>query len=162
MIIEAKLLSMLHVDKKLIWWIHFFQKLKLDSNQTIWFITIIFKRFVFLFQKSQNRDKISTRRHRTMLIKTVSTKRLFFNELSIYRKNDNERIDKDFIIIKTLRIHQLIEIRRCRIFDQNNWMRLNKILLTLMTNEIWLNSCNESIKVLSRKEFYFWSINNLN
>jgi hypothetical protein len=34
-IIEAKLLSMLHVDKKLIWWIHFFQKLKFDSNQKI-------------------------------------------------------------------------------------------------------------------------------
>jgi hypothetical protein len=26
---------MLHVDKKLIWWIHFFQKLKFDSNQKI-------------------------------------------------------------------------------------------------------------------------------
>ncbi len=34
-IIEAKLLSMLHVDKKLIWWIHFFQKLKFDSSQKI-------------------------------------------------------------------------------------------------------------------------------
>jgi hypothetical protein len=34
-IIEAKLLSMLHVDKKLIWWIHLFQKLKFDSNQKI-------------------------------------------------------------------------------------------------------------------------------
>ncbi len=34
-IIEAKLLSMLHVDKKLIWWINFFQKLKFDSNQKI-------------------------------------------------------------------------------------------------------------------------------
>jgi hypothetical protein len=34
-IIEAKFLSMLHVDKKLIWWIHFFQKLKFDSNQKI-------------------------------------------------------------------------------------------------------------------------------
>jgi hypothetical protein len=34
-IIEAKLLSMLHIDKKLIWWIHFFQKLKFDSNQKI-------------------------------------------------------------------------------------------------------------------------------
>ncbi len=32
-IIEAKLLSMFHADKKLIWWIHFFQKLKFDSNQ---------------------------------------------------------------------------------------------------------------------------------
>ncbi len=34
-IIEAKLLSMLHVDKKFIWWIHLFQKLKFDSNQKI-------------------------------------------------------------------------------------------------------------------------------
>jgi hypothetical protein len=34
-IIEAKFLSILHVDKKLIWWIHFFQKLKFDSNQKI-------------------------------------------------------------------------------------------------------------------------------
>ncbi len=34
-IIEAKFLSMLRVDKKLIWWIHFFQKLKFDSNQKI-------------------------------------------------------------------------------------------------------------------------------
>jgi hypothetical protein len=34
-IIEAKLLSMLHDDKKLIWWIHLFQKLKFDSNQKI-------------------------------------------------------------------------------------------------------------------------------
>jgi hypothetical protein len=34
-IIEAKLLSMLHADKKLIWWIHLFQKVKFDSNQKI-------------------------------------------------------------------------------------------------------------------------------
>ncbi len=34
-ITEAKLLSILHVDKKLIWWIHLFQKLKFDSNQKI-------------------------------------------------------------------------------------------------------------------------------
>ncbi len=34
-IIEAKLLSMLHADKELIWWIHLFQKLKFDSNQKI-------------------------------------------------------------------------------------------------------------------------------
>jgi hypothetical protein len=34
-IIEAKLLSMLHADKELIWWIHFFQKLKFNSNQKI-------------------------------------------------------------------------------------------------------------------------------
>jgi hypothetical protein len=34
-IIEAKFFSMLHADKKLIWWKHFFQKLKFDSNQKI-------------------------------------------------------------------------------------------------------------------------------
>ncbi len=34
-IIEAKFLSMLHADKKFIWWIHFFQKLKFNSNQKI-------------------------------------------------------------------------------------------------------------------------------
>ncbi len=34
-IIEAKLLSMLHADKKFISWIHLFQKFKFDSNQKI-------------------------------------------------------------------------------------------------------------------------------
>jgi hypothetical protein len=34
-ILEVKFFSMLHVDKKLIWWIHFFQKLKFNSNQKI-------------------------------------------------------------------------------------------------------------------------------
>jgi hypothetical protein len=71
-----------------------------------------------------------------MLIKTINTKQLFFNELFIYRKNDNERIDEDFIIIETSKVHQSIEIRRCKISDQSSRMRLNKIRLTLMTNEI--------------------------
>jgi hypothetical protein len=71
-----------------------------------------------------------------MLIKTISTERLFFNEFFIYRKNDNEQIDKDFIITKTSKIHQSIEIHRCRISDQNNRKRLDKIRFTLMTNEV--------------------------
>jgi hypothetical protein len=71
-----------------------------------------------------------------MLIKTVSTKQLFFNELFIYRKNDNERIDKDFIITETSKVYQSIKTRRCRIFDQSNRMRLDKILFTLMTKEV--------------------------
>jgi hypothetical protein len=58
-----------------------------------------------------------------MLIKIINTKRLFFNELFIYRKNDNERVNKDFIIIKTSRIHKFIETRRCKAFDQNNKMQ---------------------------------------
>jgi hypothetical protein len=65
-----------------------------------------------------------------VLIKTISTERLFFNELSIYRKNDNEQIDKDFIITETSRVYQSIEIRRCRIFDQSSSMQLNKIRFT--------------------------------
>jgi hypothetical protein len=36
-IIKTKFLSMLHVDKKLIWWIHFFQKLKFNLNQKTMF-----------------------------------------------------------------------------------------------------------------------------
>jgi hypothetical protein len=71
-----------------------------------------------------------------MLIKTINTKRLFHNELFIYRKDDNERVDKDFIITKTSKVNQSIETRRCRVFDQSNRMRLNKILFTLMTKEI--------------------------
>ncbi len=112
----------------------------------------------FYFRNSQNRNKISTRRHRTILIKTVSTKLLFFNELFIHRKYDNKRIKKDFIITKTSRVHKSIETRRCKAFDQsskmqNIWMRLKKILLALTSKEVWLSSC-ESIKVLSRKELY--------
>ncbi len=118
-IIEAKLFSMLHADKKLIWWIHFFQKLKFDSNQKIMIYNDnlqIIRLFIYL-ENFQNWDETSTRRHRTVLIKTVSTDRLFFNELSIYRKDDNERINKDFIITETSRVHKSIETRRCRAFD---------------------------------------------
>jgi hypothetical protein len=71
-----------------------------------------------------------------MLIKTVSTERLFLNELFIYRKNDNERIKKDFIITETSRVHKSIQTRQCKAFDQsskmqNIRMRLEKILFAL-------------------------------
>jgi hypothetical protein len=71
-----------------------------------------------------------------MLIKTINTERLLLDELSIYRKNDSERVDKDFIITKTSKVYQSIKTRRCRIVDQSNRMRLDKIRLTLMTNEV--------------------------
>ncbi len=76
-----------------------------------------------------------------MLIKTVNTKRLFFSELSIYRKDDNERINKDFIITETSRVHKSIETRRCKAFDQSSRMRkirmrLEKILFALTSKEI--------------------------
>jgi hypothetical protein len=95
-----------------------------------------------------------------MLIETVSTKRLFFSELSIYHKNDNERINKDFIITETSRVHKSIEIRRCKAFDQSNKMqnirmRLEKILLALTSKEVWLNSCAIQSKFFLEKNFIF-------
>jgi hypothetical protein len=71
-----------------------------------------------------------------MLIEIISTERLFLNELSIYRKDDNERINKDFIITETSRVHQSAETRRCRISDQSSRMRLEKILLALTSKEV--------------------------
>jgi hypothetical protein len=76
-----------------------------------------------------------------VLIKTISTERLFFNELSIYRKNDSERVNKDFIITKTSRVHKSIETRRCKAFDQssrkqNIQMRLKRILFALTSKEV--------------------------
>jgi hypothetical protein len=76
-----------------------------------------------------------------MLIKTVSTERLFFNELFIYRKDDSERANKDFIITEISRVHKSIETRRCKAFDQssrmrNIRMRLKKILCALTSKEV--------------------------
>jgi hypothetical protein len=76
-----------------------------------------------------------------VLIETVSTERLFFSELFIYRKDDSERINKDFIITETSRVHKLIETRRCKAFDQsskmqNIRMRLKKILFALTSKEV--------------------------
>ncbi len=76
-----------------------------------------------------------------MLTKTISTKRLFLSELSIYRKDDSERVNKDFIITETSRVHKSAETRRCRAFDQssrmrNIRMRLEKILFALASKEV--------------------------
>ncbi len=71
-----------------------------------------------------------------MLTETVSTERLSLSELFIYRKDDSERVNKDFIITETSKVHQSIETRRCRIFDQSSRMRLKKILLALTSKEV--------------------------
>jgi hypothetical protein len=76
-----------------------------------------------------------------VLTKTISTERLFFNELSIYRKDDSERTNKDFIITETSRVHKSAETRRCKAFDQssrmqNIRMRLEKILFALTSKEV--------------------------
>jgi hypothetical protein len=76
-----------------------------------------------------------------VLTKTVSTERLSLNELSIYRKDDSERANKDFIITETSRVHKSAETRQCRAFDQssrmqNIRMRLEKILSALASKEV--------------------------
>jgi hypothetical protein len=71
-----------------------------------------------------------------VLTETVSTERLSLSELFIYRKDDSERVNKDFIITETSKVHQSIETRRCRIFDQSSRMRLKKILLALTSKEV--------------------------
>jgi hypothetical protein len=154
---------MLHVDKKFIWWIHLFQKLKFDLNQKIMIYndnlqTIRFFISEILKIKTKSRHVDIAQRWLRQSIQNDD----FLEKLFIYRKNDNERINKDFIITKTSKIHQSIKIRRCRIFNQSNRMRLHKIFFPLMTNEVWLNNCNESMKVFSWKELYFWSISNFN
>jgi hypothetical protein len=67
-----------------------------------------------------------------MLTKTINTKRIYNNKLSIYRQNDREPIDKDFIITKTLQVCQSIEIDRCEIYHQND--RLRKFFVTKKFN----------------------------
>ncbi len=71
-----------------------------------------------------------------MLTETVSTERLSLSELSIYRKDDSERTNKDSIITETSRVHQSTETRRCRISDQSSRMRLEKILFALTSKEV--------------------------
>jgi hypothetical protein len=71
-----------------------------------------------------------------VLIETISTERLSLNELFIYRKNDSERANKDFIITETSKVHQSIETRRCRISDQSSRMRLEKIFFALASKEV--------------------------
>ncbi len=59
-----------------------------------------------------------------MLIKTISTKQLYNNELFIYRQDDREQIDKDFIITKTSRVRQSVEIERYEIYNQSERLKI--------------------------------------
>jgi hypothetical protein len=59
-----------------------------------------------------------------VLIKTISTKQLYNNELFIYRQDDREQIDKDFIITKTSRVRQSVEIERYEIYNQSERLKI--------------------------------------
>jgi hypothetical protein len=56
------------------------------------------------------------------VIKIINTKLLYNNELFIYCQDDRERINKDFVITKTSRVCQSIEIDKCERYDQNEWL----------------------------------------
>jgi hypothetical protein len=91
-IIEAKLLSMLHADKKLIWWIHLFQKLKFDSNQKIMIYNDNLQTIRFLISEIL---KIETKlRHvdiaQCWLRQSVQSDYLLMNYLSIAKMIANE------------------------------------------------------------------------
>jgi hypothetical protein len=116
-IIEARLLSMLHADKKLIWWIHLFQKLMFDSNQKIMIYNDNLQTIRLFISKIL---KIETKlRHvdiaQCWLKQSIQNDYFSMNYLFIAKMITNELI-KILSLQKTSKIHQLIETRRCRIF----------------------------------------------
>jgi hypothetical protein len=91
-IIEAKLLSMLHADKKLIWWIHLFQKLKFDFDQKIVIYNDNLQTIRLLISKI---SKIETKlRHvdiaQCWLRQSIQSDYITMNYLSIYKMIANE------------------------------------------------------------------------
>ncbi len=126
-IIEAKFFSMLHVDKKLIWWIHFFQKLKFNSNQKImiyndnlqiirFFISKIFKtetklRHVDIAQcwlkQSVQSDYFSTN--------YLSIAKMITNELTKILSSQKHR---EFINqLRLVDVKHLIKAAECKTFE---------------------------------------------
>jgi hypothetical protein len=143
-IIEAKLFSMLHADKKLIWWIHFFQKLKFDSNQKIMIYNDNLQTIRLLISKI---FKIETKlRHvdiaQCWLRQSVQSDYLSINYLSIAKMIANE-------LTKILSSQKHREfINQLRLVDAEFLIKEvecdKQDSFTLMTKEVWLSSC-ESI-----------------
>ncbi len=126
-IIEAKLLSMLHADKKLIWWIHFFQKLKFDSNQKIMIYNDNLQIIRFFISKI---FKTETKlRHvdiaQCWLRQSVQSDYLSMNYLSIAKMIANEltkilSLQKHREFINQLRlvdVEHLIKAAECKTFE---------------------------------------------
>jgi hypothetical protein len=118
---------MLHADKKLIWWIHFFQKLKFDSNQKImiyndnlqiirFFISKIFKtetkfRHVDIAQcwlkQSIQSDYFS--------VNYLSIAKMITNELTKILSSQKHR---EFINqLKLVDVKHLIKATKCETFE---------------------------------------------
>ncbi len=126
-IIEAKLLSMLHADKKLIWWIHLFQKLKFDSNQKIMIYNDNLQIIRFLISKIL---KTETKfRHvdiaQCWLRQSVQSDYFSVNYLSIAKMITNEltkilssQKHREFINqLRLVDVEHLIKAAECKTFE---------------------------------------------
>ncbi len=126
-IIEAKFFSMLHADKKLIWWIHFFQKLKFDSNQKIIIYNDNLQTIRFLISEI---FKIETKlRHvdiaQCWLRQSVQSNYFSVNYLSIAKMIANEltkilssQKHREFINqLRLVDVKHLIKAAECKTFE---------------------------------------------
>ncbi len=73
---------------------------------------------------------------------------MYNNELFIYRQNNRERIDKHFVITKTSRVFQSIEIDRCEIYNQNK--ELKKFFVARKFNSKKILIKQTMIKIFNR------------
>ncbi len=121
-ITEAKLLSMLHADKKLIWWIHFFQKLKFDFNQKIMIYNDNFQTIRFLISE----------------ISKIETK---FWHVDIAQCWLKQSIQSDYITMNYLSIVKMIANELTKILSSQkhrefvNQLRLINVKYMIKTND---------------------------
>jgi hypothetical protein len=126
-ITEAKFFSMLHADKKLIWWIHFFQKLKFDSNQKIMIYNDNLQIINFFISKIL---KIETKlRHvdiaQCWLRQSIQSDYFSMNYLSIAKMIANEltkilssQKHREFINqLRLVDVKHLIKTAECKTFE---------------------------------------------
>jgi hypothetical protein len=126
-IIEAKFLSMLHVDKELIWWRQFFQKLKFDSNQKIMIYNDNLQIIRFFISKTL---KIETKlRHvdiaECWLRQSIQSDYFSMNYIFIAKMITNEltkilssQKHREFINqLKLVDVKHLIKATKCKTFE---------------------------------------------
>jgi hypothetical protein len=138
---------MLHVDKKLIWWIHLFQKLKFDSNQKIVIYNDNLQIIRFLISKILKTE--TKLRHvdiaQCWLRQSVQSDYLSVNYLSIAKMITNE-------------LTKILSSQKHREFI--NQLRLVDVKHLIRTAEYktfersLIKQLRDSIKVLFRKELY--------
>jgi hypothetical protein len=118
---------MLHADKKLIWWIHFFQKLKFNSNQKIMIYNNNLQIIRFLISKI---FKIETKlRHvdiaQCWLRESIQSDYFSMNYLFIAKMITNELTKilsshkhREFINqLRLIDVKHLIKATKCKTFE---------------------------------------------